>query len=216
MRFFKAGKGQYGEGDIFIGVTVPEQRAIAKKYKALPLGEIKKLLESKIHEHRLTALLILGEKREKAPRAERAAIAKFFLAHRTRANNWDLVDSSARDLLGNELLESKRSRLILDKLARSKSLWDRRIAIVATHAYIEVGELGDTFRISAVLMEDKEDLMHKACGWMLREAGKKDRRALSRFLDTYAVAMPRTMLRYALEHYGARDRARYMSARKRV
>jgi 3-methyladenine DNA glycosylase AlkD len=211
MRFFKAGKGQYGEGDSFIGVTVPEQRTVALRYRELPLPEIKRLLASGIHEHRLTALLILDYKREKASRAERAAIAKFYLTHRAQVNNWDLVDSSARELLGAELYETGGSRALLDRLARSKSLWDRRIAIIATYYFIGKGEYADTLRIARALIDDREDLMHKATGWMLREVGKRSERELTRFLDRHAAIMPRTMLRYALERLSSSQKLRYMA-----
>ena len=177
-RFFKTGKGEYGEGDVFIGVTVPEQREIALRFRALPLTEIKKLLRSKIHEERLTALIILVGQFERGSKKERTHIVKFYLSSTSRINNWDLVDSSARDIVGAYF--SDKSKKILYKLARSKNIWERRIAVVATHYFIGEGKHNDTFVIAKMLLSDTEDLIHKATGWMLREAGKKDRKQLAR------------------------------------
>lgn len=206
--FFKTGKGQYGEGDKFIGVTVPDQRTIAKQFLALPLEELQKLLDSKIHEHRSTALFILVYQCEKGDEKLRAKIFTFYLKNTSRINNWDLVDCSCRVIVGEQLPEGKRN--LLYKLAKSKSLWERRIAIVSTYAYIRKGDLADTFAISELLLNDKEDLMHKAVGWMLREAGKRNPSALHSFLKTHIKQMPRTALRYAIEKFPEDVRKAYL------
>ncbi len=206
--FFKTGKGQYGAGDVFIGVTVPEQRVVAKKFADLPLPEILKLLQSKVHEHRLTGLIILVEQYKKGNEKEKAAIIKFYIKNRKYVNNWDLVDSSARYILGDWLL--KRDRKILYTLARSKNIWDRRIAIVATHAFIVKGDFADTIKISLLLADDSHDLIHKAVGWMLRELGKRDRKTLVKFLSSHRSKLPRTALRYAIEHFSPRERTLYL------
>lgn len=200
--FFKTGKGQYGEGDVFIGVTVPEQRLVAKKYKELPLAEIEKLLHSPIHEHRQTALMILARKKIDKD------IVDFYLDHTNRVNNWDLVDTSAK-ILG-DYLRDKSDRRILLKLARSKSLWERRIAIVATHELIKEHDFTMTFTVAEVLMGDPHDLIHKAVGWMLREAGKRDQAAEEVFLNKYYKVMHRTMLRYAIEKFSPEKKAYFM------
>lgn len=197
--FFKTGKGQYGYGDVFIGVTVPEQRKIAKQFKNFPLPEIKKLLLSKYHECRLTALIILVAQFQAGDKAMQERIAKFYLANTKRVNNWDLVDSSAPYILGAYLLDKDRS--ILYKLVKSKNLWERRIAILAAGAFIRHNDFKDGFALSELLLSDTHDLMHKATGWMLREVGKRSRPALVRFLNTYKAQMPRTALRYAIEHF---------------
>lgn len=207
--FFKTGKGQYGEGDTFIGITVPEQRIVAKKYKDLPLSDIEKLLKSHIHEHRLTGLMILAYAFEKADVAKRKQIYNFYLAHATCANNWDLVDSSAH-IVGMYLLDRK-DRKILVTLARSKNLWERRIAIVATHVFIKQKDFVMTFHIADMLMKDTHDLIHKAVGWMLREAGKRDQESEEIFLEKYHKTMPRTMLRYAIERFSESKRRHFMA-----
>lgn len=207
--FFKTGEGQYGAGDTFIGVTVPEQRRIARAHRDLPIDDIATLLESDVHEHRLTAALILVLQFER-PRdpASRKQIYDFYMRSLDRINNWDIVDSSAPQIAGAYLLDKKRT--VLHTLARSRKLWRRRVAIVATQAFIRAGDLDETFALTEALMNDREDLIHKACGWTLREAGKKDRAALTAFLDRHHASMPRTMLRYAIEHYDASERAHYM------
>jgi 3-methyladenine DNA glycosylase AlkD len=210
-RFFRTAEGQYGHGDIFLGVTVPEQRSAAKRYRALPLAQVARLLEHDVHECRLTALIILVDQYRKADAAARARIARFYLAHRSRVNNWDLVDSSAPYILGDHLLT--RDRAILYRLARSKQLWDRRIAIIATAAFIREGQFDDTLAIAKMLLTDTHDLIHKAVGWMLREVGNRSRAAEERFLEGHAREMPRTMLRYAIEKLPAADRQRYLSLR---
>lgn len=213
-RFFKTGEGEYGYGDVFFGVTVSEQRRLAKQFRALSLTELSLLLNSTIHECRLTALLILNLQCEKADKKERGHIVKFYLAHSERVNNWDLVDASAPTILGAYLLDANRE--ILYRLARSKNLWERRIAIVATFVLIKAGEYTDTLAIAEFLLSDSHDLIHKAVGWMLREVGKKSSTDLEAFLRVHAYNMPRTMLRYAIEKFPERKRAHYLSARSRV
>lgn len=195
-RFFKSGKGQYGEGDKFLGVTVPHQRVLAKKYKNLPLPDVKKLLDSKIHEHRLTGLLILVGQFEKGEEKLRKEVYEFYLKNKVRVNNWDLVDSSAHKIVGPYLEDKNRD--ILFELAESDSLWDRRIAMIATFHYIRKKEFEDALRIAEILVDDRHDLIHKAVGWMLREIGKRDEGVLIEFLRRHQD-MPRTMWRYATE-----------------
>ncbi len=202
--FFKTGKGQYGYGDVFIGVTVPEQRKVAKHFKDLPLPEIKKLLLSKYHECRLTALIILVAQFNAGDEKTREKIAKFYLVNAKRVNNWDLVDSSAPYILGQYLLHKDRS--VLYKLVKSKNLWERRIAILATFWFIREGDFKDALAIGETLLSDTEDLMHKATGWMLREVGKRSRPTLVRFLNAHKATMPRTALRYAIEHFPKNER----------
>lgn len=206
--FFKTGKGEYGHGDVFVGVTVPEQRKVAKQYKDLPLGEIEKLLKSKIHECRLTALFILVKQYERGDERKRGEIARLYLRNRRRVNNWDLVDSSASYILGRHLLKRDRKKLI--SLAKSKNLWDRRIAMIATSAFIAERDFKDTLRIAEILLQDGHDLIHKAVGWMLREVGKKDQATLEGFLEKHGPRMPRTMLRYAIEKFPEEKRRKYL------
>jgi 3-methyladenine DNA glycosylase AlkD len=212
MRFFKTGPGEYGEGDKFLGLTVPQVRALVKQSDALSEGHVLDLLHSRWHEERLTALLIMVRRFEKAKRVEatRARLVQIYLANTAHINNWDLVDTSAPQLLGLWLLT--RDRAILDKFARSESLWERRIAVVATQTFIREGQFDDTLRLARGLLGDPHDLMHKACGWMLREIGKKDRMVLVRFLDEHAAQMPRTQLRYAIENFPEPGRQRYLRA----
>jgi 3-methyladenine DNA glycosylase AlkD len=212
MRFFKTGPGEYGEGDRFLGLTVPVQRAIARRHRDLPAADAEKLLASGVHEDRLIALLILIGLYDRGDDAAREAIVGIYLSNTARINNWDLVDLSAPQLLGRHL--AVRDRDLLYRLARSASLWERRIAIIATLAFIRAGDLGTTFDIAAILLGDGHDLIHKAVGWMLREAGKKDRAAEERFLDRHAAAMPRTMLRYAIEKFPEKRRREYLAAGK--
>ena len=207
-RFFKTGPGQYGEGDRFIGVKVPVTRQVAKEFQGLPLPEVESLLHSAIHEERLLALVILVGQFEKGNGATRKAIYDFYLANTRHINNWDLVDLSAPQVVG-AYLES-RSRKPLDRLAKSASLWERRISIVATHWFIRHGDFADTLRIAAKLLADKEDLIHKAVGWMLREVGKRDVRVLEDFLGEHCRTMPRTMLRYAIERFPEEKRRKYL------
>jgi 3-methyladenine DNA glycosylase AlkD len=210
-RFFKTAEGQYGHGDVFFGVTVPEQRMVARRFRDTPLPQVARLLEHQVHECRLTGLLILVDRYRKADTAERARIARFYLAHRRRVNNWDLVDSSAPYILGHYLLT--RDRSILYRLARSKRVWDRRIGIIATAAFIREGQFGDTLALAKLLLADPHDLIHKAVGWMLREVGNRSPAVEARFLKQHAAAMPRTMLRYAIERLPDAARRRYLAMR---
>jgi len=209
--FFKTGKGDYGHGDVFFGVSTPLQRKIAKRSEALPLNELAKLLKNRVHECRFTALVIMVRRFERGDLKEKERVAKFYIAHRKHVNNWDLVDSSASYILGRHLLDKERS--ILFRFARSKDLWERRIAVISTAAFIREGDLSDTFRISEMLLKDKHDLIHKAAGWMLREAGNRSRQAEEAFLKKYAPVMPRTMLRYAIEKFPEKKRKSYLSMR---
>jgi 3-methyladenine DNA glycosylase AlkD len=207
-RFFKTGKGEYGEGDVFIGVTVPECRLVAKEFRALPLGEVEKLLTSKIHEERLTALIVLVEQFERDPE-------RVFRLYRKRMaciDNWDLVDASAPQIVGGWLEDKPRE--MLDELARSKDLWKRRIAMVATFHFIRQGHADDAIRIAGLLVNDTHDLIHKAVGWMLREVEKRaSAEALDKFLRKHAATMPRTMLRYAIERLTPAEKLKWMSAK---
>ncbi len=198
-RFFKTGKGQYGEGDVFLGLTVPEQRILAKRYKDLDLKSIQSLLESPIHEHRCTGLIILVGQFEKGDTDAQNTIADFYLKHLHCVNNWDLVDGSAPYILGTHLL--KRDRSVLYELVKSHSLWERRIAMLACFAFIKARDFKDALAIATLLLNDKEDLIHKAVGWMLRELGKIDFETELKFLRTHKTQMPRTALRYAIERF---------------
>lgn len=212
-RFFKTAPGQYGHGDKFIGVTVPEQRQVARQFRDLPLAETLALLQSPIHEERLTALIILVGQfaRAKQDPARREAIVKAYLKHLKWVNNWDLVDSSAGYILGVWLLD--KDRRLLYKLVRSKVLWERRVAMIATQAFINAGDSADALKLAALLLDDPEDLMHKAGGWMLREVGKRvSREDLRAFLRRHAAKMPRTMLRYAIEHLDKAEQKRWREA----
>lgn len=251
-RFFKIGKGQYGEGDIFLGVVVPEQRKIAKEFRDLPFSEIEKLLSSPYHEVRMTGLLVLTYAYERADDAQRKKIFEFLLAHRAAMNNWDLVDVIVPKIVGEHLanahpsvpkagqLPSRRGagkrgvgeeragekgtgrkvavmgrsgREILYHFAQSANLWERRIAIVSTYAFIRADEFDDTIAIAKMLLGDRHDLIHKATGWMLREVGKRDESVLRAFLDAHAAVMPRTMLRYAIERFSEGERRHYLAIR---
>lgn len=213
-RFFKTGPGQYGEGDRFLGVMVPYSRAIAKANKAMPLEEVQLLLESPWHEARLCALLILVYrfKERKITEEEREQIYSFYIKNARRCNNWDLVDLSCRDIVGEYLVDKERS--ILYRLADSENLWEQRIAIVATWAFIRRLDFNDTLALAERLMAHKHDLMHKAVGWMLREVGKKDRETLTNFLEKNATQLPRTTLRYAIEHYPEPQRQYFLKMKK--
>jgi len=216
QRFFKTGRGQYGEGDVFIGVMVPQSRHIAKKFSQLPLGEVKILLYSRIHEERLIALLILVRRYHSSSNSrEKEEIVEFYLNNIKQVNNWDLVDLSAPNILGAHLLvdsrDNQRKRLLLYRLAKSETMWKRRIAIVATHHFIRNGDFSCTFKIAEILLNDRHDLIHKAVGWMLREVGKRDAVAEELFLEKHWSLMPRTMLRYAIERLPESERHRYKS-----
>ena len=208
QRFFKTGPGEYGEGDRFLGIRVPVVRRLAKELRGLPLDQIETLLHDRWHEVRLLALVLLGNAYERASPAERGTIFDLYLRNTKWINNWDLVDASAARVIGAHL--ANRPRKLLDRLARSPALWERRIAIIATQHFIRNGEFDDTIRLAEVLLQDSHDLIHKAVGWMLREVGNRDRATLEAFLDTHARQMPRTMLRYAIEKLPPADRRRFM------
>jgi 3-methyladenine DNA glycosylase AlkD len=210
QRFFKTGKGQYGFGDIFLGIKVPVQRTLAKKYRDLPPVDVVSLLQSKIHEHRLTALLIFILKYQKADTKAKKEIFNLYLKHRKHINNWDLVDLSAPNIVGDYLLDKERD--ILYTLAKSKTLWDKRIAILATFEFIKSGDAKDTFQIAEILLNDEHDLIHKAVGWMLREVGKRiGQKTEESFLQRHYRTMPRTMLRYAIERFPEPLKKKYMA-----
>ena len=210
QRFFKTGPGQYGEGDLFLGIRVPATRAIVRKHRDLPMADRLRLLKSKYHEERLVALLLLVHGYQKGDDKTRAKICRDYLAHSKHINNWDLVDCSAEHIVGPELGKSV-SKAKLARLARSQLLWDRRIAMLATFHGIKQRDFGDALRIAELLLADEEDLMHKAVGWMLREIGKRDRTVLVRFLGQHCRTMPRTALRYAIEHFPERERKNYLA-----
>jgi 3-methyladenine DNA glycosylase AlkD len=207
--FFKTGPGQYGEGDRFLGLTLPQVRRFAAEYQDLSLRELERLLESPWHEARLLALIILARQYGRAAPDRRAAIVRLYLRRTDRINNWDLVDVSAPAIMGAHLLTRRRG--VLGRLARSSSVWERRIAIVATYRLIREGQYQDTIALAERLLGDGHDLIHKATGWMLREVGKRDERLLRRFLDRHAGAMPRTALRYAIERLPPAARQKYLA-----
>lgn len=209
-RFFKTGPGQYGEGDRFLGVIVPHVRSIAKSNRMAPLDELQRLLNSPWHEARLCALLILvlRYKWSKTTEAEREAIYRFYVDNRRRCNNWDLVDLTCRDIVGEHLVN--RDRTPLYQWAQCGCLWEQRIAVVSTWAFIRRGDFTDIFALVQLLMDHPHDLMHKAMGWMLREVGKRDRAALTSFLEIHTPRLPRTTLRYAIEHYPEEQRQAFL------
>lgn len=209
QRFFKTGKGEYGEGDVFIGLTVPQCREIAEKFLHLSLDEIKEHLASAVHEERLIAIMILVAKYNKEIK-DRKKIFDFYLGNLQYVNNWDLVDSSADKIVGRFLFEEKADKKILSELADSQIIWERRVAIVSTFYFIKQKEFVLTFKMCELLMKDKHDLIHKACGWMLREVGKKDEKVLKVFLKRHYMKMPRTMLRYSIERFPEKERKRYL------
>jgi len=222
LRFFKTGPGEYGEGDQFLGLTVPAQRKLARRYKMLPLSDVEKLLKSPYHEERLTALFIMvlrfqdctrqAEKARKNPAHpytdERKAIYDLYFRLRNKVNNWDLVDSSAEHIMGPMHSEGNRSLLL--KMVESRILWDRRIALLATFHFIKRNDFATTLELCRRVLTDKEDLIHKAAGWMLREIGERDESVMLKFLDKYAATMPRTMLRYAIEKLPEKQRQTYL------
>jgi len=209
QRFFKTGKGEYGEGDLFLGIRVPINRQAVKKFKIVPLPTLKRLLKSKFHEIRLFALLSLVYQYEKTDQQE--TVFKIYLSKTKYINNWDLVDTSAPNIAGDYLQD--RDRSILYKLAESDSLWERRIAILATFKFIRNGEFKDTLLISKILLNDEEDLIHKAAGWMLREVGNRDQQTEEKFLLKHYKNMPRTMLRYAIEKFKEEKRQGYLKGK---
>jgi 3-methyladenine DNA glycosylase AlkD len=208
QRFFKTGPGEYGEGDVFLGVTVPQLRKLAKEYRHMTITELTQLLASSVHEERLLALLMLVYAYGKGGDAKKKEIYTTYLKHTTFINNWDLVDSSAEHIVGAYL--AKRSKKPLYRLAESKSLWERRIAIIATIHFIKQDEFSETLALANMLLTDKEDLIHKAVGWMLREVGKRDLETEEDFLREHYHTMPRTMLRYAIEKFPESKRKRYL------
>ena len=210
--FFKTGKGHYGEGDEFYGITVPQTRTLAKKFQNLSLAEIGELIKSNIHEERLCALLILTEeyKNKKTPQEKRQNIKDFYLSNTKYINNWDLVDLSAHYILGEWIYSHPKEKTTLEKLANSQNLWEKRIAIISTYYFIKQKQFEDTIKISKILLNDKHDLIHKAVGWMLREIGKRDAQTEEDFLKIYYKKMPRTMLRYAIEKFPEKKRQNYL------
>lgn len=207
-RFFKTGPGEYGEGDTFIGVTVPHQRKVSKMFKELPLQETEKLLSSKVHEERLTGLLILVLQFEKADEKEQKKIVNFYKKNMAAVNNWDLVDSSAHKILGPHFINKDRKQLYT--WAKSKNLWKRRISIMTTLHFIYERDFSETLKLSELLLNDSEDLIHKAVGWMLREVGNRDIKTEEAFLKKHYKKMPRTMLRYAIEKFPEKKRKAYL------
>jgi len=207
QKFFKTGKGEYGEGDIFLGIKVPVQRRIAKKYN-LSINEIQKLLDSKIHEYRLVALFILIDKYNKASNIDKDKIFNFYLKNTKNINNWDLVDLSSHEILGNYLIDKSRSTLY--KLANSKNLWEKRISLISTFEFIRNNDFKDTLKISEILLNDEHDLIHKAVGWALREVGKRDIKKEENFLKKHYKNMSRTTLRYAIERFPEDKRKKYL------
>jgi 3-methyladenine DNA glycosylase AlkD len=206
--FFKTGEGEYGEGDTFIGVSVPDLRRVALQHREIEIDAVADLLASAIHEHRLAALEILVAKFEEGDAKERKQIFDFYLRHTAGINNWDLVDASAPYIVGAHL--RTRSRRVLDRLAKSKSIWERRIAIVATFGFLNQGEVDATLRIAETLLDDKHALIHKAVGWALRESGKVSEEALVGFLREHYSRLPRTTLRYAIERFPPERRVRML------
>ena len=207
QRFFKTADGEYGAGDVFLGIKVPVQRSIAKKYQNMTLFELQELLNNKIHEHRMCALFILVDMYKKY--VDKKQIFEFYLSNYKNINNWDLVDLSAPNIVGDYLLNHPRK--ILYELARSDSLWKKRIAMLATYTFIRSNQFDDTLKIAEILLKDKHDLIHKAVGWMLREAGKRNQVLEEQFLKHHYKTMPRTMLRYAIEKFTETKRKFYLN-----
>lgn len=207
QRFFKTGKGEYGEGDIFLGITVPSLRKIAKKYYSLDVRQLKELIASKFHEERLIALFILINKYKTTN--HKKIIFHFYIKNTKYINNWDLVDLSAPNIVGEHLLD--RDREILYQFAKSDNVWERRIAVLATFWFIKNNRFEESLRLAEILLKDKHDLIHKAVGWMLREIGKRDQKVEEKFLKKYCKKMPRTMLRYAIEKFPKEKKEYYMN-----
>lgn len=211
-RFFKTGKGEYGEGDQFIGIRVPVLRKCARQFKEAGLEDTLKLLKSPIHEARLLALFMLTDRYSKSDDSEKRTIYRAYLDHTGYINNWDLVDSSAQHIVGDYL--SDRDRKPLYRLARSKSLWERRIGIMSTHRFIKQGDFADTLALAQMLLTAQEDLIHKAVGWMLREVGNRNVSVEEAFLAKHYMRMPRTMLRYSIEKFPEDERQAYLHGSK--
>lgn len=213
-RYFKTGKGQYGEGDVFLGLTNPEIRTIPSEYaKVTSFDDIEKLLQSEFHEVRLCGLLILVEKYHKSNESGKKEVFDFYLSNTKGINNWDLVDVTCPKIVGDYLLNHQEEREILYTLAKSKNLWERRISIISTFAFIRSNQLEDSIKLSKILLNDKEDLMHKAVGWTLREIYKRDKKLAIKFLDENLAQMPRVMLRYAIEKMPEEERLGYLKAK---
>jgi 3-methyladenine DNA glycosylase AlkD len=210
QRFFKTGPGEYGAGDRFLGIRLPALHRLAREYRRLPRREVAALLRSRWHEERLLALLILVRQYARADTRTRNAIFRLYLRQARHINNWDLVDCSAAQIVGAHLQNGDRG--VLRELARSRLVWRRRMAVIATGHYIKRGEFDDTLTIARMLLDDPHDLVHKAVGWMLREVGKRDRAIEEAFLRQHVRRMPRTMLRYAIEHFPEKDRQAYLAA----
>jgi 3-methyladenine DNA glycosylase AlkD len=211
QRFFKTGKGEYAEGDQFLGVVVPHIRKVAKQFGDLDLSTVLTLLSSPIHEERLLAVLVLVRQYQRGTAAIQDQIVKAYLANLEYVNNWDLVDSSAPYILGADLFKkNKKQRALLSRLVSLPRLWDRRVAMISTFHFIKHGDFTDTLKLARRLLKDPEDLMHKAVGWMLREVGKQDQMVLEEFLTIHGHKMPRTMLRYAIERFPERKRQVYL------
>ncbi|GHT06960.1 DNA alkylation repair protein [Bacteroidia bacterium] len=208
--FFKTGKGQYAEGDVMLGIVVPLTRDIVKKSPKLSFNEIQILIDSEYHEARLAGFLFLVKQFKKAQPEEQKEIYDFYLKNARKANNWDLVDVTCRDVIGLYLLDNEEGRGVLYQLAESDNLWEQRIAVVSTWTFIKHKQFDDTLAIAEKLLNHQHDLMHKAVGWMLREVGKKDREPLVDFLEKHHKTMPRTALRYAIEHFSPEERAYFM------
>ncbi len=211
QRFFKTGKGEYGEGDIFYGIKVPVQRKIAKQFNDLPQIEFKILLSSNVHEERLIAALILVDQFKKGDEKKKKIIFDFYIRNRKGINNWDLVDLSAPKIVGEYLIDKEKD--LLYKFATSKDLWERRISIISTQTFIREHFFEDTLKISRILLNDEHDLIHKAVGWMLREVGNRDIKTEEEFLKKHYKTMPRTMLRYAIEKFPERKRKDYLKGK---
>jgi 3-methyladenine DNA glycosylase AlkD len=216
-RFFKTGEGQYGAGDTFIGIRVPDTRKVCRTFMKLPLGEVEKLLRSPVHEHRLAAVILLGDQFKKADEGGKKAIYDAYLlaVNQGYVNNWDIVDTSAEFIIGEYLWD--RPRGLLFELAASPDLWRRRVAVLSSFAFIKKGDTSTTLKLAGLLLHDGHDLIQKAVGWMLREIGKRcDEMLLVKFLDDHAAEMPRTMLRYSIERLSPAQKKKYMNAKKDV
>jgi len=213
MRFFKTGKGEYGEGDEFLGLMTDETRSVAKKYFDLPLADISKLLASKLHEERVVAVMILAKRLNKADLSGKKEIYDFYFENISGINNWDLVDSSAPIIVGGYLYLSGETREVLYKLVKSNNLWKKRIAMMATFYFIKERDFSDALKIAEILVNDSHDLIHKAVGWMLREVGNRDIGTEEKFLEKYYKQMPRTMLRYAIEKFPEEKRQKCLKGK---
>jgi 3-methyladenine DNA glycosylase AlkD len=206
--YFRTGAGQYGEGDRFLGLTVPQQRVISRAFRQLRLAEVEKLLASPMHEHRVIALLLLVDQHERGDDARKKELHRFYLEHLAGVNNWDLVDTSAAALVGEHLAGNWK---LLRALVKSENVWQRRIAIVSTFAELHAGRTALTFKVAEQTLADKHDLIHKAVGWLLREAGKVSHEELLAFLREHYARLPRTTLRYAIERLDALDRKQWLA-----